>query len=68
MSTKTFGQKAGPNGDRTYICMPLYHGTGGLAAMNDMMSGISIAIGRKFSLSNFWLDCIDSKSTIFLYG
>ncbi|KAK2763732.1 putative NRPS-like protein biosynthetic cluster [Arachnomyces sp. PD_36] len=67
MTTKTFGQRTGPDGDRTYICMPLYHGTGGLAAMNDIMSGTSIAIGRKFSLSNFWIDCIDSKSTIFLY-
>lgn len=36
--------------------------------MNDLMGGISIAIAPKFSLSRFWTDCIDSQSTIFMYG
>ncbi len=48
--------------------MPLYHGTGGLAAMNDLMGGISVAVVPKFSTSRFWLDCIESRSTIFIYG
>lgn len=65
---KTFNQRPGPNGDRTYYCIPLYHGTGGIAAMNDLMSGISIAIVPKFSVSRFWLDCVESQSTIFVYG
>lgn len=65
---KTFGQRPGPGGDRTYYCIPLYHGTGGIGAMNDLMGGISIAIAPKFSLSRFWTDCIDSQSTIFMYG
>ncbi|KAG6002228.1 Isopenicillin N epimerase component 1 [Claviceps maximensis] len=64
---KTFGQRPGPGGDRSYYCIPLYHGTGGLAAMNDMMSGLSIAMTPKFSLSQFWHDCIDSKATIVVY-
>ncbi|KAG5927366.1 Isopenicillin N epimerase component 1 [Claviceps africana] len=64
---KTFGQRPGPGGDKSYYCIPLYHGTGGLAAMNDLMSGSSIAIAPKFSLSQFWQDCIDSKATIFVY-
>ncbi|ROT35256.1 isopenicillin n-CoA synthetase [Sodiomyces alkalinus F11] len=64
---KTFGQRPGPDGDRTYYCIPLYHGTGGIAAMNDLMSGISIAVAPKFSLSRFWDDCIQSKSTVFVY-
>ncbi|KAG9249801.1 isopenicillin n-CoA synthetase [Emericellopsis atlantica] len=64
---KTFGQTPGPGGDRSYYCIPLYHGTGGLAAMNDLMSGISIAIAPKFSLKGFWDDIIDSKATIFVY-
>lgn len=68
LKTKTFGQRRGINGDRTYYCIPLYHGTGGIAALNDLMSGISIAITPKFSLSRFWIDCIESKSTIFVYG
>lgn len=36
--------------------------------MNDLMSGISVAIVPKFSLSNFWPDVIASKSTIVTYG
>ncbi|KAK2595225.1 long-chain fatty acid transporter fat1 [Conoideocrella luteorostrata] len=66
-SPKSFGQKPGPGGDRTYFCIPMYHGTGGLAVMNDLMGGQSIAVAPKFSLSRFWQDCIDSKSTIFVY-
>ncbi|KAG5993015.1 Isopenicillin N epimerase component 1 [Claviceps spartinae] len=64
---KTFGQRPGPGGDRTYYCIPLYHGTGGLSAIEDLMSGVSVAIAPKFSLSRFWQDCIDSKATIFVY-
>lgn len=36
--------------------------------MNDLMSGISIAIATKFSSKGFWDDVIESKSTIFVYG
>ena len=68
VTTKTFGQRPGPSGDRTYHCMPLYHGTGGLAALIDLMGGVSVAIAPKFARSTFWADCIDSRSTIFLYG
>lgn len=31
------------------------------------MSGISLAIGSKFSVSKFWLDICDSESTFFVY-
>ena len=48
--------------------MPLYHGTGGIAALIDLMGGISIALAPKFSASRFWQDCIESESTIFIYG
>ncbi|KAG6018653.1 Isopenicillin N epimerase component 1, partial [Claviceps citrina] len=64
---KTFGQRPGPGGDISYYCIPLYHGTGGMAAMNDLMSGLSIAVAPKFSASRFWQDCIDSKATVFVY-
>ncbi|WPG99940.1 Isopenicillin N epimerase component 1 [Acrodontium crateriforme] len=67
VSFKTFGQKAGPHGDRSFYCIPLYHGTGGIAAMIDFMGGLSIAVVPKFSLSRFWEECINSKSTIVLY-
>jgi acyl-CoA synthetase (AMP-forming)/AMP-acid ligase II len=63
----SFDQKPGPNGDRWYCCMPLFHGTGGLATMSALTSGMSVAIGRKFSVSTFWDDIHDSKSTMFVY-
>lgn len=63
----TFDQKAGPNGDRWYCCMPLFHGTGGLATMAALTGGMSVAIGRKFSVSTFWDDIHDSQSTMFVY-
>lgn len=62
-----FNQTVGPNGDRWYICMPLYHGTGGLSAFSAICSGISVAISKKFSVSNFWRDVHDSDSTFFVY-
>ena len=35
--------------------------------MSHLMAGNSIAIGRKFSLRNFWKDVRDSESTVFVY-
>ena len=61
------GQKRGPGGDRWYICMPMYHGTGGVYAMIKIMSGVSLAIGKGFSVRNFWKDIRDSESTFFVY-
>ncbi|KAL4905250.1 hypothetical protein BDW74DRAFT_185296 [Aspergillus multicolor] len=58
---------SGPTGDRWYSCMPLYHGTSATALIISLVSGLSIAIGRKFSVSNFWTDIRDSDSTAFVY-
>ena len=44
-----------------------YHGTGAVIALSCMMSGVSLAIGRKFSLTNFWTDVRDSEATMFVY-
>lgn len=60
-------QTAGPNGDVFYCCMPLYHGTGGVLAAGCMASGITLAIGRKFSTSGFWDEIRESNSTAFVY-
>jgi acyl-CoA synthetase (AMP-forming)/AMP-acid ligase II len=59
--------KAGPNGDRWYVCMPLYHGTGGTSMMTCLLTGTTLCIGRKFSVSKFWDDVRDSDSTIIVY-
>lgn len=57
----------GPTGDRWYDCMPLYHGTGGVTAISAMLTGVSIALGRRFSARNFWPDIHASESTFFIY-
>jgi acyl-CoA synthetase (AMP-forming)/AMP-acid ligase II len=62
-----FDQVPGPGGDRWYCCMPIFHGTGGLSCMMCLTSGMSVAVGRKFSVSTFWDDIHDSQSTYFVY-
>ncbi|KAI4158108.1 MAG: hypothetical protein LQ342_007742 [Letrouitia transgressa] len=64
---KLYGQRHGPDGDRWYICMPLYHGTGAISNLTALITGGMVAIGKGFSVRNFWNDIRDSKSTIFVY-
>ncbi|KAJ5670558.1 uncharacterized protein N7477_005921 [Penicillium maclennaniae] len=59
--------KNGPDGDRWYSCMPLYHGTAAISLIACLTMGVSIALGPKFSVRNFWKDVRDSESTIFVY-
>ncbi|CAK4031589.1 very long-chain acyl- synthetase fatty acid transporter like [Lecanosticta acicola] len=54
-------------GDVWYDCMPLYHGTGGTTAICCMVTGVTLAIGRKFSVRNFWKDVQDSNANAFVY-
>ncbi|KAF2162293.1 hypothetical protein M409DRAFT_58399 [Zasmidium cellare ATCC 36951] len=54
-------------GDVWYDCMPLYHGTGGTTALGCMITGVTLAIGRKFSVRNFWRDIHDSNANAFVY-
>ncbi|KAL9069646.1 MAG: hypothetical protein Q9157_006086 [Trypethelium eluteriae] len=63
----SFGQVPGPGGDRWYSCMPMFHGTGGLTMVANLMGGLSLAIGKRFSVSTFWDDIHDSECTIFVY-
>lgn len=64
---KLFNEKRGLGGDRWYICMPMYHGTGGMASVACILEGIGVAVGKRFSVSNFWKDIHDSQSTFFVY-
>ena len=64
---RTTGLKGGPNADTWYDCMPLYHGTGCTVAIGCMIGGIRLAIGRKFSVRNFWHDIHDSDANCFVY-
>ena len=47
--------------------MPLYHGTGGITAIYVLLGGLGLAIGKRFSVSNFWKDIHDSESTMLVY-
>lgn len=64
---RTTGLKAGKNADTWYDTMPLYHGTGCTVVVGCMIGGIRLAIGRKFSVRNFWQDVHDSESNCFVY-
>ncbi|CAB4055331.1 SLC27A1_4 [Lepeophtheirus salmonis] len=47
-----------------YNPLPLYHSAGGLVGIGIMMVfGVRIAIRRKFSVRNFWKDCIKYNCT-----
>lgn len=63
----SIGDKEGPDGDRWYSAMPLYHGTAAISLIVCLTTGVGIAIGKKFSVSNFWRDIRDSDSTTFIY-
>src|SRR5271170_3195416 len=60
-------QKPGPGGDRWYNCMPLYHGTGAVTCFSALMGGVGVAVGKKFSVTNFWKDIHDSEATFLVY-
>jgi len=54
--------------DRVYMTLPLYHGTGGLCGVGiALMTGASIILRRKFSVSQFWDDVADNGATVFVY-
>ncbi|KAJ5980234.1 hypothetical protein N7481_007532 [Penicillium waksmanii] len=53
--------------DRWYSCMPLYHGTAAISLISCLVDGVSIALGPKFSVRNFWKDVRESESTVFVY-
>nr|POE59112.1 glucokinase [Quercus suber] len=61
------GLKSGPDAAVFYDCMPLYHGTGCVVALGAMLSGVTLAIGRKFSARSFWPDIHDSNAGGFVY-
>jgi len=65
--SNSWGQKPGPGGDAWYVCMPLYHGTGGMSAMMCMMGGVGLCVGKRFSTGRFWNDVHDSNATFFVY-
>lgn len=54
--------------DRIYVCLPLYHTSGGvLAAGAALTAGGSVFVREKFSASQFWNDIVDNECTVFQY-
>ncbi|KAH6988261.1 hypothetical protein BKA56DRAFT_669816 [Ilyonectria sp. MPI-CAGE-AT-0026] len=64
---RSLGLKTGPKGDRWYVSMPLYHGTGCSTAINCLLTGMTLCIGKKFSVSRFWDEIRASRATAFVY-
>ncbi|KAI8390250.1 hypothetical protein BD560DRAFT_380393 [Blakeslea trispora] len=55
-------------GDRVYCVLPLYHSSGLIVSVTStLVSGGTIVLGRKFSVSRFWNDCADYKVDSFTY-
>ena len=54
--------------DTLYCCLPLYHNNAVTVALGAVLNaGASMAISRKFSVSNFWNDVIRYDATAFVY-
>ena len=59
--------RTGPDGDRWYTCLPLYHGTGAITTIMALLQGVCVAIAPSFSATTFWSDIRISESTCFGY-
>ena len=54
--------------DRMYLCLPMYHTSGGvLAAGAALMAGARVVIRKKYSSSLFWDDIVREGCTVFQY-
>lgn len=54
--------------DRYYACMPLYHNTAFTLSFHAcLMDAVTFVLARKFSVSKFWPEVKQSKSTVILY-
>jgi len=54
--------------DRIYVCLPLYHSSGGLVAVGSALTvGGAAVIAPRFSASRFWDDVVDRRCTMVQY-
>lgn len=70
--TSAFGMKhiLRTDGERDviYCCLPLHHFAGGILGTSQaIINGVPMAIRSKFSVSNYWQDCIRFRATIGQY-
>ncbi|RMZ89088.1 hypothetical protein DV736_g3687, partial [Chaetothyriales sp. CBS 134916] len=56
------------NPDRLYTAMPLYHTSALQLGFHTCLSiGVTLVVGRKFSVTNFWDEVVESKATVVQY-
>ncbi len=56
------------DGDVLYVCLPLFHSSGFLiGAGSTVLTGSTLALARKLSVSRFWDDVCDYHATAFVY-
>jgi fatty-acyl-CoA synthase len=54
--------------DTMYDCLPMYHTSGGVAAIGAMLAvGGTVFIREKFSARQFWDDVVRRQCTLFMY-
>jgi len=54
--------------DRMYVCLPIYHTSGGVLATGAALTaGASVFIRERFSASLFWDDIVRNDCTVFQY-
>ncbi|MGB3769979.1 MAG: long-chain-acyl-CoA synthetase [Rhodococcus sp. (in: high G+C Gram-positive bacteria)] len=54
--------------DVLYCCLPLYHNNALTVSLSSVLaSGATMAIGKQFSVSNFWKDVRENEATAFTY-
>lgn len=64
MVSATFMMFGLSNDEIIYNTLPLYHTAGGMLGVGIVfLFGITMALRKKFSASNFWTDCIKYKCT-----
>ena len=56
------------NDDVVYCPMPLYHSAAGIVGVGMcFIAGCTLSLRRKFSASNFWDDCVETKATVSVF-
>ncbi len=61
------GLSLGP-GDRVFCALPLYHSNAALIAFGAaLVSGVGLALSRRFSASRYWEEVSRTESTCFIY-
>jgi solute carrier family 27 fatty acid transporter 1/4 len=52
-------------GDVVYNPLPMFHASGGVLGLGEcLVSGLTIVVRRRFSASQYWLDCVRWRCTV----